>query len=429
MMATTRAAAGDGGVSLRIAVVGAGIVGCSAALFLQRDGHEVTIFDPRPPGTGTSFGNAGLISLYSISPIVTSATLKRVPAMLRDPHSPLALRWRHLPRLLPWLIAVARNSRPERVERNTVAIASLLARAGQAHDILIQQCGLADLVRPGGWLKVAYDGDLLDRATASDRALYDRMGLRWRIVGREEAKKLEPALSPEVAGGILLEDNRAIRNPQRYVDGIARTVLERGGRHLRARVLGLEREGGGKIVGVRTEAGAEPADAVVIAAGAFSRVLAREVGVRVLLEAERGYHLMLPTPKPSLTRPVYTIEGGFMLAPMEDGIRLTGGVELASNDAPPDYRRIHRLLPRAQRLLPSLGRNVLSEWQGHRPTLPDSLPVIGQAPDHPNVWLAFGHQHIGLTLGPVTGRILADLVGNRDPGIDVTPYRADRRFV
>ena len=417
-----------GAGSLSIAIVGAGIVGCSAAFFLQRDGHRVTLFDPREPGTGTSLGNAGIISLYSLSPIVTHSMLRRIPTMLRDPLSPLTLRWRYLPRLLPWLVAVLRNARPERVVALTEAISALLARAGQAHDIVIQQCGLADLVRSGGWLKVAYDGELVQQAAAADRALFDRLDLPWRLLDRKEVTDLEPALTPRIAGGLLLEANRSVRDPKAYVEGIAGTVRERGGRQARASVLGLERAASGGVTGVRTEHGVERADAIVVAAGAFSRALAKEAGTVVPLEAERGYHLMLPTPEPSLCRPVYTIEGGFVLAPMQGGLRLTSGVELASNDAPPDFRRIRRLLPIAQRLVPSLGEGIISEWQGHRPSLPDSLPVIGRAPKAPNVWLAFGHQHIGLTLGPVTGRIIADLVAGRDPGLDVSPYRADRRF-
>jgi len=167
----------------------------------------------------------------------------------------------------------------------------------------------------------------------------------------------------------------------------------------------------------------------VLAAGAFSRRLARAGGTAVPLEAERGYHLMLPHPERALGRAVYTVEGGFLLAPMTAGLRLTGGVELASNEAAPDYRRVRRLLPQAARLVPGLDTTVTSQWQGHRPSLPDSLPVLGRAPGRRNLWLAFGHQHIGVTLGPMTGRLIADLVAGRDPGLDIAPYRADRAYV
>jgi D-amino-acid dehydrogenase len=411
----------------RIAVIGAGIVGCSCALFLQRDGHAVTLIDPRPPGTGASLGNAGIISLYSVMPIATPEVVRNLPGMLRDPLSPLAVRWRYLPRLAPWLWHAALAARRPRVEAASRALAALLDRAGQAHDILIQQCGLGDLVRSVGWLKVAYDRDRLMRATALDRAVYERFGRRYEMLGRDEVHDLEPALSPEVEAGMLLAQNRAIRHPQTYVAGVARTFLERGGRHLQVPARDLKGDGR-RITAVVTDDGEIATDAVVIAAGAWSRRLARAAGTRVPLESERGYHLMLPHPAPTLNRPVYTVEGAFVLAPMEHGLRLTGGVELASNEAPADYRRIHRLLPGARRLVPGLGERTLSEWQGHRPSLPDSLPVIGRAPRRDNVWFAFGHQHIGLTLGPVTGRLIADLVAGRAADLDLAPFRPDRSY-
>ncbi|MDX6749482.1 FAD-dependent oxidoreductase [Geminicoccaceae bacterium 1502E] len=415
------------GQGRHVVVVGAGIVGASCALFLQRDGNQVTLVDPREPGGGTSLGNAGIISLGSVSPVGTRAMLARVPSMLLDRNSPLSVRWRHLPELLPWLARLVLASRPERVEELSRALAALLDRADQAHDILIQQCGLANLVRSGGWLKIACSPEKLEASTAGERAMLERHGRAFEMLDAAQVRDLEPALSPEVAGGLLLPHNRAVRHPQRYVAGIVATFLERGGRHVRApaRELLIEE---GRLAGVASEAGTLPADAVVIAAGAFSRKLAGHAGLRVPLEAERGYHLMLPHPAETLRRPVYSIDDGFVLAPMEHGIRLTGGVELASLEAPPDFRRVRRLVPRAQRLLPQLSAEIRSEWQGHRPSLPDSLPVIGRAPGHDNLFLAFGHQHIGLTLGPVTGQLVADLVAGREPPVDLAPYRADRRF-
>jgi D-amino-acid dehydrogenase len=412
---------------VHVAVIGAGIVGVSCALFLQRDGHDVTLLDPREPGAGTSLGNAGIISLYSATPVGTPAMLRSLPGMLRDPLGPVDLRWRDALFLLPWLVRLAAASRPARVAELTGSLAALLDRAGQAHDIVIQQCGLADLVRAVGWLKVAYDRKRLEAATALDRRLYDRLGRRYRLLSRAEILDLEPALSPELEGGLLLEENRTVRHPQRYVDAIARTFLERGGRHLKAPATGIVvEEGRARSVAMGGET--LKTDGVVLAAGAFSRRLAAQAGLKLPLEAERGYHLMLPHPRRTLERPVYTVEGAFILAPMEHGIRLTGGVELARLEAAPDYRRIRRLLPSARRLLPGLEDRVESEWQGHRPSFPDSLPVIGRAPKLANLWMAFGHQHIGLTLGPVTGRLIADLVAGRDPGIDLAPYRPDRRF-
>jgi D-amino-acid dehydrogenase len=415
------------GRDMRIAVIGAGIVGASCAFFLQRDGHSVTLVDPREPGTATSLGNAGVISIGSVVPIATPGVLRRVPRMLMDPTSPLTLRWTYLPRLLPWLARFVLASRPGRAEELSKAIAALVDRSDQAHDILIQQCGLADLVRSGGWLKVAYSRETLDRAMAFDLELLARRGRKVEFVGEKEIRDLEPALSPEVKAGFLLPQNRAVRHPQRYVEGIVRTFKERGGETRKAAAQDL-RFADGRVSAVVTNQGELPVDAVVLAAGVLSRRLAGVAGTWVPLEAERGYHVMLPHPDTTLTRPVYTIDHAFVMAPMEHGIRITGGVELASPEAPPDYRAIRRLVPLARRVLPGLPDRILSDWQGNRPSLPDSLPVIGRAPRHANLYLAFGHHHIGLTLGPMTGRVIADLVAGRDPGLDLTPYRADRRF-
>lgn len=417
----------EAGQGRHAVVVGAGIVGASCALFLQREGHAVTLLDPREPGGGTSLGNAGIISLGSVAPVGTPGLLAGLPAMLLDRDGPLALRWRHLPALLPWLARLVLASRPSRVERSAGVLAALLDRADRAHDILVQQCGLADLVRTGGWLKVARSRDRLESGTAAERRWLERYGRTFRLLDAAEIHELEPALAADVTAGLLLPHNRAIRHPQRYVAGIVRTFAERGGRHLRSEARSLVRQEG-RVAGVLTGEGSLAADIVVIAAGAFSRELVASAGLRVPLEAERGYHVMLPHPSETLRRPVYSIEDGFVLAPMEHGIRLTGGVELARRDAPPDYRRIRRLVPRARRLVPQLATTIESEWQGHRPSLPDSLPVIGEAPGVANLFLAFGHQHVGMTLGPATGMLIADLVAGRSPGLDLEPCRADRRF-
>jgi D-amino-acid dehydrogenase len=378
-----------------------------------------------PPGAGTSSGNAGIISLGSVTPVATPGILREVPGLLLDRDGPLSLRWRYLPQLLPWLARFALASR--RAEALADDLATLLARADQAHDVVIQQCGLADLVRPGGWLKVARSEAALLEGTAFARRMMDRAGIGYEILDAPAVRRLEPALARDLVAGLLLPRNRAVRHPQRYVEGIARTVIERGGRWLQARVRRLA-FAGERVAAVVTDKGEVPADLVVLAAGAFSKELAAQAGLRLPLEAERGYHVMLPHPEPTLSRPVYSVEHAFLLAPMEHGVRLTGGVELASPTAPPDYRRIRRLARRATDLVPGLDPRVLSEWQGNRPSLPDSLPVLGRAPGHANLLLAFGHQHVGLTLGPLTGRLVADLAAGRDPGLDLAPYRPDRRF-
>ena len=415
-----------------VLVIGAGIVGLSCALFLQEDGHAVTLVDPAPPGSGTSSGNAGIISVASVLPIVTRATLLALPGMLANPAGPLQLRWRHLPSLAPWLLRAALATRPATVERAMTGIQALASRALRAHEVLVQRAGAGELLRSKGWLKVALDRAALERYLAAEIPGLERFGLSYEVLDRDALHDLEPGLSSEVAGGIWLTSNREITHPQAYSDRLAALFFERGGRQIRRLVRGLARDGG-KVTGALTTDGTLHAATVVIAAGAFSAELAAAAGHKVPLETERGYHLMLPLGaaadgRPLLGRPVYCMDPGFLLAPMDHGLRLTSGVELASKDAPPDFGIPRRILPIARRHLPGLEATVLSEWQGCRPSLPDSLPVIGKSRRHPNVLFAFGHQHLGLTLGPITGRIIADLVAGRDPGLDLKPYAPDRRF-
>ncbi len=412
---------------MKAVVIGAGIVGTSCGWFLAREGHEVILLDPREPGTGTSFGNAGVLSVESCLPLARLSLLRAAPAMLLDPEAPFRLRLRHLPTLLPWLLRYVLAARPKRARRIGERLFALVGRADAAHDLVIAECGLAGLLRPTGWLKVARDAHRFAAATAEEREALDRFGLPYRILDREELLALEPALAPEVCRALWLTADRQVSSPLAYTRGILRDLEARGGRWLQGRATGFRRAGD-RLAGVVTETGELEADLVVLAAGVFSRGLAAGAGIRVPLEAERGYHLMLERNGCPLAHPVYGIEEGFLLAPIEEAVRLTTGVELASPTAPPDYRWPRRLVPKARRLLPGLGGGIASEWLGLRPSLPDGLPVLGRAPRLDNLYLAFGHQHLGLTLGPLSGRVIADLVAGRDPGLDLSPYAADRRF-
>ncbi len=406
----------------RIGVVGAGIVGISCALFLQRDGHAVTVLDPRPPGGGASFGNAGVIAI-SCTPEATPGILRQVPRMLLDPTGPLVMRWSYLPHLVPWLWRFLRSARASRVEEISMALADLGTRVQAAYDVLLQQADATRLVRSDGWLKV-FRSEAAFQRSHTERELMVRRGLGFDVLDAGEIRRLEPALAPIFPRGLLLRDSGFVPNPGRLVDTLAADFVSRGGRLQRETVMRFELDCA--VRRVVTDRATHDVDAIVLCAGAWSAPLARQLGVAVPLDTERGYHLMLPQPEPTLRRPVLIADHYFILAPMDDGLRLTSAAEMAGLAAPPDLTRPYRLLPLARQALPDLVPDVRSAWLGFRPSMPDSTPVIGPAPTPPGVYFAFGHGHLGLTQGPITGQIIADLVAHRDPGFDLTPFRADR---
>ena len=406
-----------------VTVIGAGIVGTCAALYLQRDGHQVTLVDRSGPGAGASYGNAGGIVLSACYPLAMPGVLGRVPGMLLDPLGPLVIRWRYLPRLAPWLRDLIRASRPDRVEAISRALTDLLTHAGTAWREVTRVAEADSLLRPAGWLKV-YNTDAGFEATRPERDLMSRRGRPFEVLTADELRQLEPALAPIFQHGVHQHEGMFVTDPGRMVAALAARVAADGGEITTAEIRDIDVSD--PRPRVLTDRGEHETDAVVLAAGAWSRDLARRLGARVHLDTERGYHLMLPTADPGLRRPTLWGEHAFVLSPMDEGVRLTSGVEFAGLKAPPDFSRIRGLLPLAAQMLPSLKPEERDAWLGFRPSTPDSLPVIGRSPRHSGVAMGYGHGHLGMTLGPVTGRLLADLVAGREPGVDLTPFRPDR---
>lgn len=409
---------------MRIAVIGAGIVGVACALHLQRDRHEVTVLDPRAPGTATSFGNAGGIVTSAVVPNSTPALWRDIPRMLFDRDSAVRVRWRYLPQITPWLIRFLLAGRDARVQAIADALQPIVTHAYDAHRELITLSGADDLVRPVGWLKV-YETEAAFAHTQYDRDIMAARGVRSDVLGPDELRQLEPNLARRYVKALFQPDSAFVASPHRLVQAYAAQFQHLGGSFAQERVRSVQPVEGG--VRLDCELGFRSFDAVVIAAGAWSKELARQVGDRVPLDTERGYHLNIePGDAGELRRAVVFPERGFVLAPMLDGIRLTSGVELAGVHAPPDFSRIQRLLPAAREALPGLSDRVTRQWLGYRPSTPDSLPVIGRSPHSRGVFYAFGHQHLGLTLSAITGRLIAAAVAGRQPEFDLTPYRAAR---
>ncbi|MBM3571406.1 MAG: FAD-dependent oxidoreductase, partial [Alphaproteobacteria bacterium] len=405
--------------------VDAGIVGISTALQLQRDGHRVAIYDPDPPGQGCSFGDCGAICVGNVTPAATPGILKSVPRMLLAQDSPLTIDWRYLPRLAPWLWRFLMASRPDRVDAIATALAGLLANSYEAYQPLLRAAGAADLFRRVGLLHV-YRSD-----TAFRRALWmhqtrERLGVRTQWLDGHEVAQMEPALAPIFTRGVLLPDYGHVTNPDRLSGVLAESFVRGGGALRRARVTGFDgfTATGPRIL--RSEIGDHAISKVVIAAGAYSKPLARALGCKVPLDTERGYHAMLTAPGIDLRMPLMSGDGRFGITPMEHGLRLAGTVEFAGLDAPPQWRRAEILIEQARPMFRALAADKPKFWMGRRPSLPDSLPVIGRSPQHRNAFFAFGRGHLGLTLGAVTGGLIADLVAGRPPAIDLAAYRPDR---
>ena len=406
----------------RAVVVGAGVVGMASALWLQRDGWSVLVCDPRAPGEGCSFGNAGIVAVNQVMPPFSAGLLAEIPRMLFDPTWTVSIRWRHLPRLTPWLIRFLKASRPRRVVETCRAMSGLLGDSMAAHRALLAAIGAEDLLRQQGWLAV------YRRAKPSVRkelAVKRGWGVRAEELDGPEIRQLVPALGKDLEFGVLYPDCGHVLDPFAVVQAYARHFQAEGGKIARTKVNGFT-VNDRRVAAVRTENGDRPADLVVLAAGAWSRGLAADLGTRIPLDTERGYHVTLPAPGVEVPMPVLAGDHRMSLTPMTPGLRIAGTAEFAGLDAPPNPARHAALIERGRTLFPELTADSHTSWMGHRPATPDSMPVIGRAPAADNAYLAFGHGHLGLTTGPATGRAIADLAAGRTASFDVTPFAAER---
>lgn len=411
-------------MSSNIIVIGAGVIGAASALSLQADGRQVTLLDREAPCAGASFGNAGAIVNGSCVPTAMPGILYDVMRMAVQPLSPLSIRAEYFPKILPWLLRFMWQSRYVAASKNATHLRALTKHAVDHWLQLVDETALAAFVEEAGWLKV-YEEEASFAATAKSRKLMDETGTSYEVLGRSEISDLEPNLAPIFNFGFYQKDCLRIVNPHKLVNGMVDLLLFRGGQFRQFEVERIQPEG--SKVSLSGSAGLITADKVVIAAGAWSRSLAQQLGDNVPLDTERGYHLMLPeSTRDLLNAPVVNGESSFVLSPMETGIRLSSQIEFGGLAAAPDYSRVRSLLPSAKRMLPTLDTREQSVWMGFRPSLPDSLPVLGFSATSKNVLYAFGHQHLGMTMGAVTGKLVSDLIAGRKPIVDMTPFRPNR---
>ncbi len=412
-----------------VVVIGAGIVGICCGLKLQEKGFEVTLIDPEPPACMTSYGNAGAIAITEVMPIADPGVLWRVPRWLLDPMGPLAIRFGHLPSLLSWLWRFNKVSNLQEIEHGSKALASILKSSLEESKIYIRESGVEHLLIEKGAITIyqshaGFERDALTWKTKRAR------GIVCEEVNLKQLLELEPALAQTKNQpfnlGVFMPQWSHLLNPYAMSVAFAKLFARRGGRITQNQVIDFWFKNN-KPAGVICADGGQLAfDQIVIAAGVWSKEWVERLGDRVLLAAERGYNTTLRDPGIQFTREIIFGERKFVMTPMNMGLRIGGAAEFAAPDSPPNFKRSKALLKLAKSYFPALNTADGSEWMGNRPSTPDSLPVIGRSPTHANILYAFGHGHLGLTLGATTGKLISQLATNEVTDVDIKPFSIAR---
>jgi len=410
---------------MRIAVLGAGIVGVSTAEWLRRDGHSVTLIDPVMPGdpAQASYGNAGVLAASGVVPVPVPGLLAEAPRLLLDPDGPLFLRWAYLPRLLPWLVPFLRTGRRGEVDRISRALGSIVADTAAQHRALAAGTGAARYLGSARYTYLYRDRGAFE-ADAFGQALRDAAGIATDPLDRAALIGADPALGPRYGFGLAIRDSGSVSDPGGYVAALFAHFRAEGGQFRQAEVTDIAP----RSAGVDITAGGDTLhlDHAVLAMGAWSGPLARRLGHRPGLETERGYHLMLRGPSRLPPVPYMLKDSAVVATPMDRGLRIAGLVEFGGLRAGPSPGPTALQRRRVHDLYPDLSWEAEEVWMGHRPSTRDSLPFIGESPKHPGIWFAFGHQHLGVTAAPKTGRLIADMIAGRRPNIDLAPFRVGR---
>lgn len=409
--------------NISIAVIGAGIVGLSTALWLQRSGHRVSIIDPIPPGTGTSFGNAGIFADYARLPLSKFQTMFQIPSMLIDDEGPLSIQARYIPTLIPYGLGYAKACLPENYKHGCDALTQLLTFAAEADNVLMEASGAIDLVRSNGSL--ALFGTQKGLEAAKQGSMQERIdhNVKLQFITPEEVRDFEPDLSNFHHGGVYYPNTRHTINPGGICQKYAEYFQENGGIIYQQKINHIDPSG--SMINIKTSEQNLSVDRLVIAAGTASKYLLQPLGINLPLVSERGYHIELDAGDQNLRRPVSWIDKSIFLTSMLNGIRVAGTAEFAYAETPPDDKRMNLLLKLAKEMLGGQPE-IKSKWVGSRPSTPDSLPIIGPLKDHPNIVLAFGHAHVGLTLSSITGKLVSQYIEGEKTSVDLDIFSHDR---
>lgn len=405
-----------------VVVLGAGIVGVSAAYAARQRGLSVILVDRREPGSETSYGNAGILSSGSIFPLNQPSLFGNLPKYLSNRHP--ALRWDvgWALRNPDWIARFLASARASQTKPRALALRGLIKASLKLHREWIVSAGAGKRIRETGWLK-AWRSDNVGAAKADQTALAE-YGIKSELLDRQAISALEPGILPVYSVGLLHTETASVDSPGNVTKAYARMFAGAGGGIRRSDIKSITGDGDGWRVALAD--GDIRARHVVVALGPWSPDLLRPLGYRVPLATERGYHReFVPNASRPLRRPIHDAENAFLMTPMENGIRVTSGVELTARDAPSSYAQLDEVMPLARSVV-EFGEPVGEVWRGARPTLPDSLPMIGPAPRHPGLWLAFGNQHIGFTTGPATGAAIAAMIAGAEPGFDTSAFSPTR---
>ncbi|MEF0940186.1 NAD(P)/FAD-dependent oxidoreductase [Rhizobium sp. BR 362] len=407
-----------------VIVVGAGVIGVAIAFELQRRGRQVTLVDKGEPGEGASFGNMASIAL-DFAASSGPSTWRKIPGWLLDPEGPVWLRPSYAPKMLPWFLRFVAAGRPSRLREIEDAGMSLSRHALGDFRTMLDAIGAPDLMTAEGCLAI-YETESEFVGDRSQLELMRRYGFEHKVLSGAEIRDCEPALSPKIAKAVLLPDNKSIRDPHQLVLKLLDTAKALGATFTSGAVRTVERQANGGMVVLLDGGRRLEANDVVLAAGVRTRFIASALGEPIPLETERGYHTQIMKPGIAMRYSIIWPHRAFMVTPTAGGIRVGGNVELAGLDAPPDFRRPRILVRHAQRALPGLQVEDAKDWMGHRPALPDTIPIISPSSRISGVWYATGHGHLGLTFSATTARLMADMMSGVTPDVDMNPFRINR---
>ncbi len=407
--------------NIKVGIVGAGIQGVCSALFLQKKGYEVTLFDRDEPGNAASYGNAGHFSPYASVPLNRPDVLTDVPAMLISSRGPLALKWNYVPKMIPWFLKFMLNCRKNKMMHTAKNMHQILNLALPAFDELFEEINLDGLVESNGILYVWTDQNLKSREL--ENKIRQELGVRQQLVNPKEIHDLEPNLKPFYHGGVFYDNARHAKNPKKILIKLFDNFIEKGGKFLKLNIKDIDFDEEKPVL--RSEAQRFIFDKLIIACGAFSKKLTDQLHENIPLDTERGYHVHFKGFEKLISRPVVHANRGFGMTPMEQGLRVVGTVEFGGLKNPLSKSRVKNLILNAKDMLDGLPEHK-DEWLGFRPSLPDFLPIIGPSKNYKNVFYSFGHHHLGWTLGAISGKIVANLIAEENTNLDLKPYNSIR---